>query len=137
VSYLIDSNVLCEPTRPRPERSVIQWLEEHDSELHVSVLTLGEIDKGIYLLPSSRRKERLRNWFAELAGGFVERILPIDLRTSSQWARLYARHQLTGRLYPAFDSLLAATALVNALTLVTRNTADFPPEVPMFNPWKE
>jgi predicted nucleic acid-binding protein len=114
---------------------VTGWLEEHDDELHVSVITLGEIDKGIQLLSSGPKKQRLAAWFAELTATLGARIIPVDQRIMARWAQFYARHQLHGRLYPAFDSILAATALAHELVLVTRNSPDFPDEVKKLNPF--
>jgi len=135
MSYLVDANVLCEATRPQVEPKVLAWLEQHDAELHVSVLTLGEILKGICLLPRGPKRRRLEAWFAELEGSFEGRVLPVDRAVMGEWAALYARHQRTGRLLSSFDSLLAATATIHGLTMVTRNHSDFPPELSLVNPW--
>ena len=137
VSHLVDTNVLCEATRAQPDGKVMSWLEQHDAELHVSVITLGEILKGIRLLESSRKQRRLQDWFEELEASFEARILPVEQSVMKEWAAMYARHQQDGRLLSSFDSLLAATAAVHQLTVVTRNESDFPPETRLFNPWRE
>jgi hypothetical protein len=137
VSYLVDANVLCEATLPRAEARVLDWLDRHDVELHVSVITLGEILKGIRLLSEGRKQRRLLTWFAELEASFDGRVLLLDQPVMREWAALYARHQRAGRLLSSFDSLLAATASLHGMILVTRNEADFPPEIPLLNPWLE
>ncbi len=131
----MDANVLCEATRPQAEARVLDWLDRHDAELHVSVIALGEILKGIHLLAEGRKRRRLQTWFAELEASFDGRVLLLDQPVMREWAALYARHQRAGRLLSSFDSLLAATASLHGLTLVTRNEADFPPEIPLLNPW--
>ena len=137
MSYLVDANVLCEATRPRAEARVLDWLDRHDAQLHVSVITLGEILKGINLLSKGRKQRRLETWFADLEASFDGRVLLLDPPVMREWAALYARHQRAGRLLSSFDSLLAATASLHGLTLVTRNESDFPAEVPVVNPWLE
>jgi toxin FitB len=137
VSYLVDANVLSEATRPRAETRVVEWLDQHDRELHVSVITLGEILKGIRLLASGPKQQRLTRWLTELEASFEERILPVDQVVMREWAALYARNQKAGRLYSSFDSLVAATAIRHELTVVTRNESDFPPEIPLLNPWTQ
>lgn len=131
----MDANVLCEATRPAAEPRVVAWLAEHDESLHVSVITLGEILKGIRLLANSRRRAGLERWFGELAENLTGRILPIDQGVMDTWAGLYARNQRAGRLLASFDSLLAATAVNHGLTLVTRNVGDFPAGITVVNPW--
>jgi len=136
VSYLVDANVLCEVTRPQAAPRVLAWLERHDEQLHVSAITLGEILKGIRLLPAGRRRRALQDWFAELESSFEGRVLPIDQEVMREWAALYAASQQAGHRLPAFDSLLAATAKVHDLTVVTRNRSDFPPSLPVLDPWR-
>jgi predicted nucleic acid-binding protein len=135
VSYLIDTNVISELTRSKPAPAVAAWFEEvADEALHLSVLTVGELRRGIEKLPLGKRKEKLRNWLEhELPAWFGERLLPIDAAVADAWGRLQATVQ---RTLPAVDSLLAATALHHHLRLVTRNTEDF--EVvglETINPW--
>lgn len=135
MSYLVDANVLCEATRTDVEPKVLAWLERHDVDLHVSVITLGEILKGIRLLSRGPKRRRLEAWFADLEVSFEGRVLPVDRVVMGEWAELYARHQRAGRLLSSFDGLLAATATVHGLTMVTRNQSDFPPELSLVNPW--
>ncbi len=135
MSFLVDANVLCEGTRPAAAPRVLAWLAQHDVRLCVSVITLGEILKGIRLLPRGRRRTQLERWLVELETSFEGRILPVDSAIMQTWAELYARHQSAGRLLSSFDSLLAATALRHGLTVATRNLTDFPKDVPVVNPW--
>lgn len=135
MSYLVDTNVISELTRPKPAPSVAAWFEEVANEaLHLSVLTLGELRRGVEKLPAGKRKEKLRYWLEqELPGWFGERLLPIDAAVADTWGRLQATSE---RTLPAIDSLLAATALRHHLRLVTRNTMDFDAAgVETINPW--
>jgi hypothetical protein len=135
VSYLLDTNVLSETVRRRPNRAVIAWLDQVPNEaLYLSVLTLGEIRKGVERLASSQRRERLRVWLEhDLVVWFGERVLPIDRAVADRWGRLLGE---VGRPVPAIDSLIAATALHHELRLVTRNEADFGfPGLELVNPW--
>jgi predicted nucleic acid-binding protein len=113
----------------------VAWFEEvGDEALHLSVLTLGELRRGVEKLPSGKRREKLRNWLEhELPDWFGERLLPIDAAVADAWGRLQA---ISARTLPAVDSLLAATALHHHLRLVTRNTMDFDvPGLETINPW--
>lgn len=136
MSFLVDTNVISEATRPRPDDGVVRWLKSAGgSSLFVSVLTLGEIRKGIEKLRSGARKESLRAWLeSEIPAWFEGRILPVDVAVADRWGRLVAA---TGRTIPAVDSLLAATALVHGLRLVTRNRADYSfPGLEVLDPWE-
>ena len=137
MSYLVDSNVLSESSKSRTDSRVLQWMSDHDAELYVSVISLGEILKGIHLMDAGRRRVQIERWFQRIERWAASRILPVDPPLMETWARFYASHQRAGRRLPLLDSLLAATALRYKLTLVTRNTADFPGDVPVFNPWME
>jgi predicted nucleic acid-binding protein len=135
VSYLLDTNVLSELVRPRPDARVIRWFREVPGEtLHLSVLTLGEIRSGIERLRPGTRKEKLRLWLeTELPAWFEDRVLPVDAAVADRWGRLLAA---AGRSLPAIDGLLAATALHHELRLVTRNAEDFDfPGLEVVNPW--
>lgn len=135
MSYLLDTNVISELVRSKPDKAVLAWFKNIPAEaLHVSVLTLGEIRKGIERLPDSARREKLRLWLEhELAGWFGPRVLPVDIPVADRWGRLLAQ---MGRPVPSIDSLLAATALHYELRLVTRNQKDFGyPGLEIVNPW--
>jgi predicted nucleic acid-binding protein len=124
MSYLLDTNILSETVRTHPNKSVITWLDQIPGEaLFISVLTLGEIRKGIETLSDKRRRETLRLWLEhDLPEWFEGRVLPVDREVADRWGRLLAA---AGRPVPTIDSLLAATALHHTLRLVTRNARDF------------
>ena len=123
MKYLVDANVLSEPTKPVPLLSVVQWLRHHERDLVVDPFILGEIRYGILLLPRSTRRTRLEQWFE--SGVARVRCLPWDAGTGQRWAQLLAKLRVSGKAMPIKDSLMAATALANDLTLVTRNRTDF------------
>jgi len=120
MSYLVDTNVLSELRRREPNAGVVAWFGQRPAiTLCLSVLTLGEMRKGIGLLPDDERKLKLLDWLeVELPAFFHGRILPVDASVADRWGRLVAQ---AGRPVPAIDSLLAATALTHGLKLVTRN----------------
>ncbi len=135
MSYLLDTNIVSETVRRTPNKAVIAWLDRLPGEaLFVSVLTLGEIRKGIETLADRRRREKLRIWLEhELPEWFEGRVLPVDLAVADRWGRLLAE---VGRPVPTIGSLLAATALHHELRLVTRNAGDFNyPGLQVINPF--
>lgn len=126
MSYLLDTCVLSEFTKKRPERKVILWLDAQvEATLYLSVLTVGEIQKGISFLPASKRQVELSSWLEDLIYRYDQRILTLDTEVLRQWGRLTARLERKGRVLPIIDSLIAATTLVHNLTIVTRNVDDF------------
>lgn len=134
MTFLVDANVLSEPTRPTPDPRVLAWLRTHELRLVVNPVVLGEIEYGILLLPASRRRKRLEEWFA--SGMDRITVLDFDRATASRWARLLADLRRRGLSMPIKDSLIAATALVHDLTVATRNTQDFAPAgVRLLNPF--
>lgn len=137
MSYLIDTNVLSELRRKVPNPGVVDWFSSRPaSTLYLSVLTIGELRKGIETLADASRRLSLLDWLeADLPQFFIGRILPVDLAVADRWGRLVAQ---AGRPLPAIDSLLAATALQHGLHLVTRNQRDFElPGLEVINPWNE
>jgi toxin FitB len=136
--FLLDTNVISELVKPRPEASVTAWVEDTDeSLLYLSVLTLGEIRRGIAALPQSRRRATLEAWLdKDLRARFEDRILVIDPEVADRWGLLTAAARNSGIVLPVIDGLLAATALEHNLTLVTRDTGQIPSMgVAVFNPW--
>lgn len=121
--YLVDANVLSEPTKPAPDSRVVDWLRKNERRIAVDPIILGELRFGILLLPRGRRRARLERWFD--AG--VQRLvcLPWEAETGLRWAQLLAALRASGRAMPVKDSLIAATALVHDLVMATRNRTDF------------
>jgi predicted nucleic acid-binding protein len=123
VRYLVDANVLSEPTKPAPDVRALDWLRRNERHLAVNPIVLGELEYGILLLPAGRRRTRLEQWFN--AGVSRIRVLDFDTATAAAWARLLARLKKKGRAIPIKDSLIAASAIAHKLTVATRNIADF------------
>jgi predicted nucleic acid-binding protein len=123
MKYLVDANVLSEPTKSAPQASVIDWLREHESDLVVDSIILGELGVGVLALPSGRRRTRLEQWFESLAEGIV--CLPWDVAVARRWARLVVDLRRKGQPVPLLDGMIAATALTHGLTVATRNVLDF------------
>ena len=123
MKYLVDANVLSEPTKPVPEVGVLRWLRRHERDIAVDPIILGELRFGILLLPNGRRRSRLERWFADGALGL--HCIPWEAATGLRWAELVARLRARGQSMPIKDSFIAATALTHELTVVTRNTVDF------------
>ena len=139
MSYLLDTNVVSEWTKPRPNPGVVEWLSQvPEDEVFLSVVTFAELRHGIERLPAGRRRRRLDEWLrGELALRFEGRIVLIDGAIADEWGRLVARQEARGHPIAATDGLIAATAQVHALTLVTRNATDFQASVKaVLNPWK-
>jgi toxin FitB len=123
VKYLADANVLSEPTKPTPDPRVVYWLREHESDMAVDPVILGELRFGILILPKGKKRTALERWFDAGVGRL--HCLPWDADTGVKWAELLARLRTTGEAMPIKDSLIAATALVHGLTVATRNRPDF------------
>lgn len=123
MKYLVDANVLSEPTRSVPDPKVVEWLLANERDIAVDPIILGEVRFGILLLPRGKRRARLERWFA--AG--VQRLvcLPWEAETGLRWAKLLAALRASGRAMPIKDSLIASTALVHDLVVATRNRRDF------------
>lgn len=138
MSFLLDTNVVSEWTKPQPNTGVIEWLEQvNEDDVFLSVVTFAELRHGIERLPAGARRRRLDNWLrSELPARFEGRIALVDGAVADEWGRLVARHEAAGRPIHAMDALIAATAQVHGLTLVTRNVSDFKASLKsMLNPW--
>ena len=137
--FLLDTNYISEVVRVQPDPSVLRWMETAgESLLNLSVLTLGEIRKGLAALAQGQRRTRLEAWLeSELHARFSGRILPIDAAVADRWGWLSAEARRRGKPFSTTDALLASTALHHNLTIVTRNVADFTGlSVPVLNPWE-
>jgi len=140
VSYLLDTNVVSEWVRPRPDSRVAAWLGEVDEDdVFLSVVTMAELRHGLERLAAGRRRERLDAWLREdLTDRFEGRVLPVDAVVADAWGVIVARRARGGRPIGAMDALVAATAEVHGLVLVTRNATDFRHAVTsVFDPWTD
>lgn len=138
MSWLLDTCVVSELGRKRPDRRVLRWMRDAQDDLQfLSVLTLGELRKGAAKAADPARREAIRRWIdEEIAVTFSDAILPVDLAVAERWGSLCGEAERRGRPRPAIDALLAATALVHGLTLVTRNVTDVEwTGVSVFNPF--
>jgi toxin FitB len=123
VTFLVDANVLSEPTKPAPSPRVIDWLRAHEGNVVLDAIVLGELYAGILRHPAGRRRAGLERWFESVVGGLDW--LPWDGAVSRRWARLVVHLKRQGRSLPLLDSMIAATALEHGLTVATRNVRDF------------
>ncbi len=121
--YLVDANVLSEATRPAPIPAVIEWLKRNEREIAIDPIILGELRFGILLMPAGRRRSRMEEWFAKGASKLF--CLPWEKETGLRWAQLIADLRRAGHSMPVKDSMIAATALIHDLVMVTRNKRDF------------
>jgi predicted nucleic acid-binding protein len=126
VAYLLDTCVLSELAKPRPDAGVVRWLEGADETgLYLSVLTLGELEKGIARLAPSARRRKIEQWVRDdLAARFQGRVLDVDSKVAQRWGVLCGAAEARGEPLPVIDALIAATGEVHGLEVVTRNTAD-------------
>src|SRR5258706_620751 len=138
MKWLLDTCVVSEFAKPAPEPRVVQWLHQQPyADLALSVLTIGEIEKGIQKLSESPKKNRLLSWLeTDVMSRFEDRVLDVDIAVAKRWAHIDAESVSKGRPLAVIDGLIAATGLVHQLTLVTRDTPDMEATgVPLFNPW--
>ena len=138
MSWLLDTCALSEYVRKTPAPEVIRWLDEQDeSSLFISVISLGEIEKGILKLRASdpRRSQKLTAWLGKVEQRFAGRILALDAAALHVWAQIAATAELAGQPLPVMDGLIMATAQCHGLTVVTRNVQDFTLYPQVFNPW--
>ena len=139
MTFLLDTMVVSEPAKPKRNAAVISWLDEQiATDLAISVLTLGEIARGVARMDDGNRKRRLRKWLTtELPAQFESRVLPVDREVAQTWGELTAEADRAGRPLPVTDGLLLATAKVHGLTLVTRNVDDLQDRgVGVLNPYR-
>lgn len=138
MKYLLDTCVLSELVKKDPDPKVIKWVSNtNETNLYISVLTIGEIHKGVEKLPDGKRRSKLHKWVShDLQGRFQNRILNFDIQVAALWGQLQAQSELKGTPMPAIDGQIAATAVFHNLTVVTRNITDMiASEVTLYNPW--
>jgi len=140
MKYLLDTCVLSEACKPQPNAIVMAWLNQHDAESFISILSLGEIRKGIakHEYKTGQRNERLNAWLDQLAAAKSDYILPLDLHVLSIWRDLTGKAEAQGVPLPVIDSLIGATAMAHNFTVITRNIEDFRRcGANTFNPWQQ
>jgi predicted nucleic acid-binding protein len=138
MNFLLDTNVISEPMKARPNAGVLAWLAEVDEDtVFLSVVTVTELRYGIERLATGKRRDRLDDWLRkDLGSRFEGRILPVDVGIADACGRFVARSESLGRPIEPRDAFIAATAEVHGLTLVTRNASDFEPTVKaIVTPW--
>lgn len=136
--YLVDTNILSELTRPLPDPQVEEFLRQSKNRVFVSVLSIGEIRKGIACLPTSKRRGGLEDWLdSEIMPWFANRVLPVTLAIAERWGDFAAQSKTKGRPRPVVDAILGATAAIHDLVMVTRNLTDYEDlGVVILNPWE-
>ncbi len=138
MKYLLDTCVISEVIKPQADKNVISWMKSQDEDsLYLSVLTFGEIEKGIEKAPKGIRKRKLQLWVEEdLKKRFEGRIVPINLDVSVKWGAIQGAAELLGKPMPAIDGLIAVSGLVHNCIVVTRNISDMEQStVELINPW--
>ncbi len=138
MSFLLDTNVVSEWTKPRPDSGMVKWLAEADEDrVFISVVTVAELRHGVERLPAGARRARIDLWLSEqMPARFEDRMMAVDVETADRWGRVMARGQEAGRPIASMDAFIAATAERHGLILVTRNVSDFEAlGIPLLNPW--
>ena len=138
MNYLLDTCVMSELVKATPDENVINWINNTpDERLFLSVITIGEIRKGLTKLPDSKKKYRLTNWLNTLLENYEARIYPVDLAVAESWGTIQGKAENNGTPVASVDSLIAAVAQTHNLIIVTRNEKDFAAtNVTIVNPWK-
>jgi toxin FitB len=140
MSYLLDTCAVSEMVSVNPNTKVLKWFESQpEKSLYLSIITIGEIEKGIYQLVQSKKRLRLETWlFDNLVPSFQNRLLGIDRKLMTTWAKMNAELKIKGMNRQSFDSLIEATALHHQMILVTRNIKNFQDsQVTILNPWED
>ena len=138
MKYLLDTCVISELVKPSPDPLVLDWLHDIPSErLFISVITIGEIRKGLTKLPNSKGKDRLTEWLNTLLEDYQDRIYTIDLTVAENWGVMQSKAEKSGRPMSSMDSLIAAISYTHNSVLVTKNLSNFSTSnLPIHNPWK-
>jgi len=138
MNYLLDTCVVSELTKKNPDKKVLRWISEiEETSLYLSVLTFGEIHKGIEKLPQGKKKDQLHKWVnSDLRERFKNRILDFDLIAATKWGEIQGKAELVGKPMSLIDGLISATGIAKDLIVVTRNTKDMEQSgVLLINPW--
>ena len=138
MNYLLDTCVISELIKKNPDTNILSWISEvEETSLYLSVLTFGEIHKGIEKLPQSKKKERLHKWVnSDLRERFKSRIINFDLDTATKWGEIQGKAELAGKPMSLIDGLISATGIAYDLIVVTRNTKDMEQSgATLLNPW--
>lgn len=125
MNYLVDTDVLSDPSRPQPSPKVDAWLAVHQNDLYASAISIGEIKRGIERLEAGAKRARLEKWLEDISASMSGPILAYNTRVAETWGEMMAEMERQGHTMPLADSLIAAIAKRHNLTLATRNTADF------------
>ena len=139
MNYLLDTCLISELSKSKPDKKVVDWvLSKNETGFYISVLTFGELHKGVEKLPESKKKKELQIWIEdELKNRFQNRIIGIDMRVSILWGKIQCVAEKKGKPMPAIDSLIAATGIAHDLIVVTRNVSDMEQSgVRLLNPWE-
>ncbi|MBW1723528.1 MAG: type II toxin-antitoxin system VapC family toxin [Deltaproteobacteria bacterium] len=140
MNYILDTCIISEIVKPKPRLKVINWLRsQNENNLYISVLTLGELHKGLEKIRDKRKKKKIHLWIEQdLRERFRDKILPIDARVAMIWGQVQGRTEQSGRGMPTIDGLIAATGLAFNMVVATRNISDMEASgVALFNPWDE
>ncbi|MBW2305055.1 MAG: type II toxin-antitoxin system VapC family toxin [Deltaproteobacteria bacterium] len=140
MNYILDTCIISEIVKPKPRLKVINWLRsQNENNLYISVLTLGELHKGLEKIRDKRQKKKIHLWIEQdLRERFRDKILPIDARVAMIWGQVQGRTEQSGRGMPTIDGLIAATGLAFNMVVATRNISDMEASgVALFNPWDE
>ena len=139
MKYLLDTCVLSELVKSKPDPKVVNWVDTQAEEsLFISSITLAELLKGITRLQDSHRKTALTEWVSKIRAEMADRVLPFESSTAEYWASMCATAEKSGTPLSAIDSMIAATALEHGLVIATRNTRDFEAApVMLINPWTD
>jgi len=138
LSYLVDTSIFSELAKAKPDPQVVSWLRNHEQELYVSTVTIGELRRGIERLPAGKRKTALLSWLNGLCSKMEGRILSFNTSVAHVWGQFVAAWEKSGVTVPSLDSQIAATAHRHGMTIVTRNVSDFQKTgVKLLNPFSE
>lgn len=135
--FLLDANVIGEIRKKSPSPKVLTWIDQNEAACATSELVIGELMKGAWNLLDEKLRNKTLIWTGAMADNFSDgRLLALDMDTIEIWAKISGENLIRGRRLSVMDSLIAATALAHDLTVITRNTLDFPDEVSVFDPWE-